>query len=211
MHAIRFCFASLVLVLSTALALAQDSKFQLDGTTLIYDSTTPGEGESEDIEIEDVDVLLQHLRENEQITTLQLNSNGGDVWSATRMKDIVIGFGLDTHVDGVCESSCITVFLGGTKRTMSRGSVMGFHQVYWSAASMERYYNRHREAENWDTPFAVSEWAFMDTQSEVYAHLSFMLSRGVDPEFAIRSIRRPDASLWRPYRLVLLGAGVLTE
>lgn len=190
---------------------AERAKFQIDGTTLIYDTQSPGEGESDEIDSDDVERLLDYLRSHDEITTLQVNSNGGDVWAATRMKDIIIDFGLDTHVHGVCESSCVTLFLGGDKRTMSRGSVMGFHQIYWSAASIERYYERHRDRESWDTPFEFAEWMYLDTQDEIFDQLSFMLSRGVDAEFAIRSIRNPGSSMWRPYRFVLLGAGVLTD
>jgi hypothetical protein len=199
------------MILAAGSCLAQSGKFRLEGTTLVYDTVTPGEGQAASIEREDIDELLAHLRANDQITTLQLNSGGGAVWAANRMKQIIIDFGLDTHIHGICESSCVTVFLGGEKRTMSLGSVMGFHQIYWSADAIEDYYERNREDEGWDSPFEFAEWMYLDTQDEIFAHLSFMVSRGVDPEFAIKSISDPGSTMWRPYRITLLLAGVLTE
>ncbi|MEX0281158.1 MAG: hypothetical protein AB3N13_08215 [Arenibacterium sp.] len=209
---LRAFIAGIGVLFCAMAAVAEESgKFRLDGATLIYNTENPGEGEVDSIESEDIDHLLRHLRAGDEITTLELNSGGGSVWAANRMKQIIIDFGLDTHVHGICESSCVTVFLGGEKRTMSLGSVMGFHQIYWSAPSIESYYERNREDEGWDTPFEFAEWMYLDTQDEIYEHLSFMIERGVDPKFAIKSIRNPGSSMWRPYRITLLLAGVLTE
>ena len=67
------------------------------------------------------------------------------------------------------------------------------------------------KAEGWATPWDFAAWLYTDTQSEVYAHLSYMVARGVDPAFTVESIRDPGSAMWRPYRTVLLKAGVLTE
>ena len=199
------------LFLATQGGAEESGKFRVDGTTLVFDTENPGEGEEHSIESEDIDHLLRLLRNNDQITTIELNSGGGSVWAANRMQQIIVDFGLNTHVHGICESSCVTVFLAGEKRTMSLGSTMGFHQIYWSAPSIERYYERNRDEEDWETPFEFAEWMYLDTQDEMYEHLSYMIERGVDPKFAIKSIRNPGSTMWRPYRITLLLAGVLTE
>jgi len=183
--------------------------FKLDGATLIYD--TEGDGHS-GIEHEHVDTLLALLRANAGVETLQLNSGGGKVFAARRMAKILIDFEIHTHVHGICESSCVRIFLAGTKRTMSRGSLIGFHQFYWAAEDAKDYYDRKRADRGWDTPFDFAGWVYQDTQTEMHEHLSYMISRGVDPAFAVQSIApRADEGMWTPYRPVLMAAGVLTD
>lgn len=188
-----------------------EPRFSIDGTTLIFDSEQDNDAGLTSIAPEDAETLLNVLRANPGIETLQLNSSGGQVWAAYKMSDIVIDFGLDTHVHGDCDSSCVTVFLGGENRSMSRGSRIGFHQTSWNAGSIERYYEREREDSGWDTPFEFASWMYVDTQSEVYSALKYMIARGVDPAFAIETLQKPSNGMWRPYRIILRGVGVLTE
>ncbi len=185
-------------------------KLSVDGEVLVYDTTNTAEGYG-DIEREDVDILRALLQANPQVTVVQLTSGGGSVWAAQRISDIVIDFGLDTRVDGDCDSSCVTIFLAGENRTMTRGSRLGFHQVHWDAENIRDYYNREAADFGWESPWDFAEWMYRDTQQEVYRALNYMVSRGVDPGFAIQSIRRPDGSMWRPHRAVLRAAGVLTD
>jgi hypothetical protein len=186
-------------------------RFVVQGDTLIFDSDHANEDGKTSIVPKDADTLREILRATPGITTLQLNSGGGQVWAANKMSDIVIDFGLDTHVHGDCDSSCVTVFLGGKARSMSRGSRIGFHQIYWNAGSIESYYEREREENGWDTPFDFASWMYLDTQDEIYAHLKYMIARGVDPAFAIETLQKPSNGMWRPYRIMLRGVGVLTE
>lgn len=190
---------------------AESGKFRVNGDVLIYDTDTPNENEREGIKSADIDIMLELLRATPGIRTVQLNSTGGSVWSSYKLSDIILDFELDTHVHGDCDSSCVTVFLAGQNRTMSRGSRIGFHQIYWSAENIEGYYNDNREDDDWDSPFEFAEWMYQDTQDEIYTALKYLTSRGVDPAFAIETIRDPDGSMWRPRRGALLKAGVLTE
>lgn len=197
---------TILLLLLAAPAHAQ--LFKLEGETLIYDTET---GDGGGIDHPHVETLLTLLRANQNVTTLQLNSGGGKVWPAREMAKIIIDFELDTHVHGICESSCVRLMLAGARRTMSRGSQIGFHQFYWEAADVEAYYEDKREGRGWDTPFAFGGWIYQDTQSEMHEHLSYMIDRGVDAAFAVQTIAPRDGAMWNPYRAVLMAAGVLTE
>lgn len=199
------------LFLSLLAGAAKAEKFRLDGATLIYDTESPEAHEEEGIVAADVEVLLSMLRSTPGIRTLQLNSSGGEVYSASQMSDIVLDFELDTHIHGDCDSSCVTIFLAGTRRTMSRGSRIGFHQIFWSAENIEGYYTREQEEQGWQSPWEFAAWMYLDTQEEMYAHLKYIVSRGVDPAFAIETIKDPQAEMWRPRRRALVEAGVLTE
>jgi hypothetical protein len=181
-------------------------KFDIRGSTLVYDTETEVNTE---IQSEDVDTLLEVLRSNEGLRTLELNSSGGSVWAGREMARIVIDFGLDTIVHGECASSCVRIFLAGKNRQMTLGSKLGFHQPFWSAANMQSYYEQWREQDGWATPFEFSEWVFEDTQREFHEDLTYMISRGVDAEFAVKSKGIPNSDNWYPSRVELSLAGVL--
>jgi hypothetical protein len=206
--------ATLSLCLS-APVLAQDDekqqRFRIDGDRLFYDTTVPVDGKELDIRYSDVEGLRDLLRGNDGIKILEINSTGGGHYPSMDIAALVIDFDLDTHVENTCESSCVNVYLGGNTRTMARGARIGFHQLSWNERSVEDYYNKHRERREWDTPFKFAEWMYQDTQTETYNRLDYMVKRGVDAQFAIRTIRKPDTSMWFPYRSVLQGAGVVTE
>ena len=209
----RLAAAALALCLGGG-ALAQEpaaQRFVVDGDRLLYDTTVLVDGKEHDIRYSDLEDIRNLLRQNEQIKVLEVNSSGGGHYPSMDIAALVIDFDLDTHVEDSCESSCVNVFLAGNKRTMARGARIGFHQLSWTARSVEDYYNKHRERREWDTPFRFAEWMYQDTQTETYNRLNYMVQRGVDAQFAIRTIRKPDTSMWFPYRAVLLAAGVVTE
>jgi hypothetical protein len=184
------------------------SKFQVEGGVLVFDTETAvGDGVDE-IVPEDVEALRALLRGNPTVTTLRLNSEGGSVWAAEDMARIVTDFDLDTEVEGECSSSCVTVFLGGKARAMTRGSKIGLHSRWWAPEDVESYYERNREDERWATPFDFGAWIYEDTQAEIYEAISWVVSRGVDPAFAIE-MHAPRDTMWYPARGDLERAGVL--
>ncbi len=195
-----------------ALADAPDhgAKFTLDETVLTFDTESIDDQPDAEIAYGDHDRLLKLLKANPDIDTLRLNSQGGKIYAAYRMADVVIDYGLTTQVDGVCASACAYVFLGGARREMTRGSRIGFHQRTWSAADISAYYDRWRKDEGWSTLFDFASWLYVDTQHETYEELQFYLERGVDAAFAIETLQDRGGSMWYPRRAALEAAGVLT-
>jgi len=187
------------------------ARMRVEGDRLIYDTSAEVDGEAFDIRYADVSALRDILRDTPGIRVLEINSAGGEYYPSTEIAALVIDFGLDTHVENTCESSCVPIFLGGAKRTMARGARIGFHQLAWNSHAVEDYYAKHREGRGWETPFDFAQWLYEDTQTETYNRLSYMVARGVDAQFAIQTIRKPDTTMWFPYRSVLMAAGVLTE
>ncbi len=209
LFAFGFCQVALVALPTYAEAPADIAlKFTLSGTTLNYDTTV---NDFEGIIAEDVDELLGILRRNPEIETLQINSGGGGYYAALDMARIVADFELNTHIDGKCASSCFFLFVGGETRTMSRGSHMGFHQTEWSADAIEGFYEDSKADYGWTNEFELASWIYEDTQEEIFLLLSFLIERGVDPIFAIETIRHQRDGLWKPSRARLRDAGVLTE
>jgi len=210
---LRLITACLCLALPLAAA-AKESlprKFSLQGKTLVYDTETDAEGEPSEITEEDIGWLREILAANPEISELQLNSIGGSVHAGEEIAGLVLEHGLDTLIDGACVSACVDVFLAGSRRRMTLGSRIGFHQRSWPAAAVHKYYRSERKQQRWATPFEFGSWIYVDTQREIHDHLSYMVSRGVDPGFAIETLRTDPRGEWFPSRLRLIAAGVLRE
>ncbi len=208
---ILFMMTLLMGILSPPVAYSQaNDKMHVEGALLTYDTINVTDEINSEIEVDDIEAILALLRKNEQVTTLKLNSGGGSVWAGDEIARIVLDFGLNTEVLDECSSTCVNIFLGGAKRSMSRGGKIGFHLRDWSADSIKQYYENNREDKAWETPFDMVSWNYQDTQSEMYGLLAYLLERGVTADFAIRSIK-PRGKMWFPSRHELQEAGVLRE
>ncbi|MEO1638867.1 MAG: hypothetical protein AAFU41_06415 [Pseudomonadota bacterium] len=216
LRSLLFSFCLTVLALpATAQKFAEpsglsSSKFSVQGSTLIYNSNDVSGDAYPEIDGPDVDELRAQLRRNRNINTLQLTSTGGLVWAGDEMARVVLDYGLNTRVVDECSSSCVMVFLAGAEREMTGGSKIGFHQNSWGASGAQSYFKEWRQSEGWDTPFDFASWLYQDTQHETAAQLEFMISRGVDPGFAIET-KKYRPVMWFPTRDELRDAGVINR
>lgn len=182
-------------------------KLEVEGAVLIYDTEKTGD----EIRDEDIDQLKQILARHAEIKELRLNSSGGSVFAGSEMAGIVMEYGLDTNVAGECVSACVDVFLAGNRRSMTRGSKIGFHHRSWGPHAVQSYYRDQRREMDWATPFEFGSWIYGDTQTEIYEHLVYMVSRGVEPGFAIETLQAVASEEWYPSRAQLIAAGVLRQ
>ena len=189
---------------------ANIDKFTVDQSKLIYDTENIDDWENAEINEEDPDIFFQLLSENPQITTVQLNSAGGLQADAYEISDLIIDFDLDTHVNGICHSSCTILFLAGNKRTVERGSTLGFHQLHWPAESQREYYEYYFGTD-WNDEFEYAEWLYNDAQATILLDMEYLLERGVEPSFAIKTLQADSYDMWIPRRKELLKAGVIIE
>lgn len=147
-------------------------RHRVEGNRLIFDTVAKVDGEERGVRGSDVKALRNLLRQHKDITVLALESTGGSHYSSVEIGELVFDFGLDTHVPNICESACVTTFLGGTTRTLARGARLGFHQLYWTPEDVEEYYKDNREWHEWETPFDFASWMYRDTQSETFNRLT---------------------------------------
>jgi len=189
---------------------ASIDKFTIDQSKLIYDTENIEDWENAEINQDDPDIFFQLLSENPQITTVQLNSAGGLQADAYEISDLIIDFDLDTHVNGICHSSCTILFLAGNKRTVERGSTLGFHQLHWAAESQRVYYEYYLGTD-WNDEFEYAEWLYNDAQATILLDMEYLLERGVEPSFAIKTLQADPYDMWIPRRKELINAGVITE
>ena len=207
---LRISPAVISLLFATA-PLADANKFTINGDIVLYNTSLAEAEEDREINWDDAETLEELLRKNSNVKVLHLESYGGLTEAAQHIADVVIDYELDTYVDGECSSSCVTIFLGGEKRTLARGSWLGFHKTYWSSESMEEYYESEKVEEEWESPFEFSEWVYADTQEQILKDFEYMLERGVTPAFAIKTLRADSDDMWYPRRKELVAAGVVND
>lgn len=199
----------LAIILSASHALAD--KFSINGDILTYDTSLAEKEEDQEINWADAEELQSLLRKNSDVKVIHLESYGGLTAAAMHIADVVIDYELNTFVDGECSSSCVTIFLAGEKRTLARGSWLGFHKTSWDSDSMKDYYESEKDSEEWDSPFEFTEWVFDDTQEQILKDFEYMLERGVTPSFAIKTLRADSDDMWYPRRKELVTAGVVND
>ena len=192
-------------------ATSQASKFELNGSTLNYDTSSASNEQEQQITWEDVDELDALLKSEQSIKEIELNSAGGDVEAAFYMADLIIDYELDTNVKGTCESACTLMLLAGERRTVERGSWVGFHQSYWDAPYIQGYFERNKDNKGWSNAFEFASWMYEDTQREVLRNLQYFVERGVDAGFAIKTMKATSDDMWYPRRRELEAAGVIVE
>ena len=127
-------------------ATSQASKFELNGSTLIYDTSSASNEQEQEITWEDVDELDALLKSEQSIKEIELNSVGGDVEAAFYMADLIIDYELDTNVNGTCESACTLMLLAGERRTVERGARVGLLQSYWDVPTSKAILNETKTA-----------------------------------------------------------------
>ncbi len=192
-------------------ATSQASKFELNGSTLIYDTSSASNEQEQEITWGDVDELDALLKSEQSIKEIELNSAGGDVEAAFYMADLIIDYELNTNVKGTCESACTLMLLAGERRTVERGSWVGFHQSYWDAPYIQGYFERNKDSKGWSNAFEFASWMYEDTQREVLRNLQYFVERGVDAGFAIKTMKATSDDMWYPRRKELEAAGVIVE
>ena len=208
----QFCIISFSFLVSP-LNLYANEKFKVEGEVLHYNTELAVEEINRNIMDEDVEVLLKTLKDNPNIKTINLTSWGGYISAAVEMADIIIDFELDTHVKEICFSACPLLLIGGEKRTLERGSKIGFHRSYWSSDSMRDFYEDKETRENyeWDNEFDFASWVYDESQEDIYSQFKYYLERGVSPSFVIETMRARSEDGWYPRRKELLEAYIITE
>ena len=76
---------------------------------------------------------------------------------------------------------------------------------------MRQYYFLRQDEFGWNDEFDFSEWVYGDAVNDVLVAMRFMLERGVDPGFAIKTLDANPDDKWYPRRTELEEASVLRE
>lgn len=228
--------AGLIMLIETGSAFASD-RFSIEGKVLIYDTTFPpetvaegifpesqsqqsekastavasddGDEDSYSVEYSDVSIFREILAERSNIEAVKLTSDGGFAGAGYQIGRIINDYGLDTVADRDCISACTFIFLGGKNRSMTKGSRLGFHHLNWSLANVTEFYESMHEEMGWKDPLEFAEWAYRDGQRDANVLLSYFVTAGVSPDFALDILEHGDERTWYPDRNTLEVANIL--
>ncbi|HGG03823.1 MAG TPA: hypothetical protein ENK28_00040 [Aliiroseovarius sp.] len=131
--------------------------------------------------------LEQALLDNPELERVVLNSNGGRIFAARAIAQLVRDRGLTTEVTATCSSACTLIFLAGDQRILGPDARLGFHGY-----SQNVY---------------VQSVAPDDEEAKDRATL---LATGIDAAFLDRAFATSPQDMWFPDRATLRAAGVVT-
>jgi len=132
------------------------------------------------------DDVAKILAAHPTIKIIHLNSVGGRINEARRLRGLIQSKQLSTYTATGCSSACVLPFLAGTRRLIASNTKLGFHQYAFPGVRSNEF---------------AEEYA-RDGQ--------YFISRGVSGSFVKRAFETPNAEMWTPSYEELLSAGVVT-
>ena len=124
-----------------------------------------------------------------EVTTLILNSPGGQIQAARTLARLVLQTGLNTRVVRTCSSACTLVFVAGKNRTLGLEGRLGFHSY---------------------ALLIPSGHPNIDPAEEMQRDLAYLQARGVAPDFLVRVPEVAPDEMWFPSLRELMQAHVVT-
>jgi hypothetical protein len=133
------------------------------------------------------DRLEEVLKSAPAARTVVLDSEGGRIFEALRMANLIKARGLDTRVEQHCASACTLILLAGKERSAHKFAQIGFHQPDFPGLSEEE-----------------KNEIIADNRKEY-------VDAGIGPEFLDRALSTPPTEMWYPTHADMVDAGVLTS
>jgi len=121
------------------------------------------------------------------IRAIHLNSQGGRIEEARKMRELIRERSLVTYTASYCASACTIAFMGGVRRYIAPDAKLGFHRSTLSGLSEE------------------------DLARENEADRQALIAAGVPAWFANRAYSTPSDSMWWPTIDELRRANVVTD
>jgi hypothetical protein len=126
------------------------------------------------------------LDSNPKIQSIRLNSSGGRISEARRLRDLIDARRLSTSTTSSCLSACTFAFVAGKSRLVARGASLGFHKyAYPGVHGRDLGAQYERDKQDW-------------------------LARGVAQTMVERAFATPHNEMWQPTHQELLAWGVVT-
>jgi hypothetical protein len=120
------------------------------------------------------------------IRVVHLNSRGGRVAEARKLRDLIRERRLITYTASVCASACTIAFMGGVQRYIAPEARLGFHQESFPGLTDEQLADEETTDRDW------------------------LIAAGVPAWFVERAFSTPSSSMWWPKPEELAHAGIIT-
>ena len=137
------------------------------------------------------DAVRKIIEANPKLSTIILESKGGQVYEGRGLSKLITKHGLDTYTYKECSSACATVFIGGKNRYLGGSGRLGFHQY---------------KIEN---PAFWYLLPLYDIESEHEKDLVLFKLQGVKQTFLKKVFDLTSDKMWFPSHTELLDAAVI--
>lgn len=130
--------------------------------------------------------VIRALDAHPAIRIIHLNSQGGRVGEARKLRDAITTRKLATFTSSGCFSACTLAYAAGQRRLISKGGSLGFHQYSFPGTTQTAFQPEYEKDKR--------DW----------------LARGFDRSFVDRAFTTPNTDLWKPSHRELFAARVVT-
>lgn len=131
------------------------------------------------------DELTKVLDAHPTVVTLHLNSRGGRVVEAQKLRDMIAARALRTYTSTECASACVLAFMAGSERLLGPDAKIGLHSASVGGNSA--------------------------TPDDYAADYEFARRQRIDPELLRKGFATPPESMWYPTPQELLAANLVTR
>lgn len=132
------------------------------------------------------DDVVRILDAHPTIHTVHLNSVGGRVGAARKLRDLIASRGLTTFTATGCSSACTLAYVAGRERLIAEHADLAFHQYSFPGSRPSDFkFEYEKDKQDW-------------------------LARGISKAFADKAYATPNSEYWKPSHKELFEAGFLT-
>ena len=135
------------------------------------------------------EAVQKELDKAPSVSVIHLNSIGGRVVEARKLRDLIVQRGLSTYTELGCNSACVVAFIAGKMRVLNQKAKLGFH----------RY-----------SPLGGLAEESIEDQMRI-DKLYFKHVAGIDRRFVEKAFSTPSDDVWYPSIDELIEAGVVTH
>jgi len=146
---------------------------------------------SGEIEIGITQALELILKENPDLSTVILESIGGQIYEGRGLSRLFTKHQIDTYSYQECSSACATAFIGGKTRHLGQSAKLGFHQYKQDTTKF---------------PKAVPFHNLIEEQNH---DLKIFKSQSIHQQFLDKVFLQTSDGIWYPTHSELLEAGVI--
>lgn len=144
-----------------------------------------------DFEIGITNAVISLFEQHPSITSVLLESHGGQVYEGRGLSKFFTRNALDTYVEKHCSSACAAAFVGGQKRFLAKRAKLGFHQYKLDYSAQKKLVPFHKP------------------EDEQKRDLELYRSRGISASFLKKIFAKKPDQMWFPEHVELLEASVI--
>jgi len=129
------------------------------------------------------DELEKVLQSNATVNVIHLNSRGGRISEAWKVRKIISELGLGTYTSSECISACTVAYLGGKPRYLKDTARLGFHRYQFPGATD------------------------VDFEDDIELERDYMRRSGIEESFIQNATSKLADDMWYPSHEDLLDSG----